>query len=53
MLRQLRIPSDDNRTGEFSFYADQTSNPANATAGGLALATYMFGNPGNGAVLQH
>ncbi|HKO18260.1 MAG TPA: TonB-dependent receptor, partial [Acidobacteriaceae bacterium] len=46
MLRQLRIPSDDNRAGEFTFYADQTSNPANATAGGLSLATYPFGNPG-------
>lgn len=46
MLRQLRIPSDDNRAGEFTFYADQTSNPANASAGGLSLATYLFGNPG-------
>jgi hypothetical protein len=49
MLRQLRIPSDDNRTGEFTFYADQSSNPtppSGQKSGGLALATYLFGNPG-------
>ncbi len=46
MLRQLRIPSDANRAGEFTFNAAQTSNTANSNPGGLSLATYLFGNPG-------
>ncbi len=49
MLRQLRIPSDTNRAGEFTFYSQQASSTTPApgvSGGGLALASYLFGNPG-------
>jgi hypothetical protein len=49
LMTELRIPSDDNRTGEFSFYAQQASTTtptAGNSAGGLALASYLFGDPG-------
>jgi hypothetical protein len=37
----LRIPSDNNRTGEFNFSPEGTSN---ATSGGLDLATFLLGD---------
>ncbi|HEY7098848.1 MAG TPA: TonB-dependent receptor [Terriglobales bacterium] len=37
----LRIPSDNNRTGEYNFSPEATSN---ATAGGLDLATFLLGD---------
>jgi len=37
----LRIPSDNNRTGEYNFSPEATSN---AGAGGLDLATFLLGD---------
>jgi hypothetical protein len=37
----LRIPSDNNRTGEYNFSPEGTSN---GTAGGLDLATFLLGD---------
>jgi Carboxypeptidase regulatory-like domain/TonB dependent receptor-like, beta-barrel len=37
----LRIPSDNNRTGEFNFSPEGTSN---STSGGLDLATFLLGD---------
>jgi hypothetical protein len=37
----LRIPSDNNRTGEYNFSPQGTSN---ASQGGLDLATFLLGN---------
>jgi len=37
----LRIPSDNNRTGEYSFSPEATSNAGN---GGLDLATFLLGD---------
>jgi len=43
--RNLRVPSDNNRTGILTFNSDETSNPANtAAAGGLGFATFMLGD---------
>jgi|CZKJ01.1.fsa_nt_gi hypothetical protein len=39
--RNLRIPSDNNRTGEYNFNPAATSN---AGAGGLDLATFLLGD---------
>jgi hypothetical protein len=37
----LRIPSDNNRTGEYNFSPEATSN---AAAGGLDIATFLLGD---------
>jgi hypothetical protein len=39
--RNLRIPSDNNRTGEYNFNPQATSNQG---AGGLDLATFLLGD---------
>jgi Carboxypeptidase regulatory-like domain/TonB dependent receptor len=39
--RNLRIPSDNNRTGEYNFSPEATSNGG---AGGLDLATFLLGD---------
>jgi hypothetical protein len=42
--RNLRVPSDNNRTGLLYFNTGPTSDPANTTAaGGLGFATLMLG----------
>ncbi|HEY3625795.1 MAG TPA: TonB-dependent receptor [Terracidiphilus sp.] len=43
--RNLRVPSDNNRTGILAANADETSNPKNtAGAGGLGFATWLLGD---------
>ncbi|MHB8216341.1 MAG: carboxypeptidase-like regulatory domain-containing protein [Candidatus Sulfotelmatobacter sp.] len=45
--RNLRIPSDNNRTGEYNFSPQETSNqnpPANTATGGLDLASFLLGD---------
>jgi len=47
-LTELRIPSDSNRAGEFTFTAQQSSSTtpaAGVAGGGLALGSFLFGNP--------
>jgi hypothetical protein len=41
--RNLRVPSDSNRAGEFNFGVGPTSSPANQS-GGLGLATFVLGD---------
>ncbi len=45
--RNLRVPSDNNRTGILNFNADETSNPTASTAGGLGFATLLLGDVTN------
>jgi len=46
--RNLRVPSDNNRTGILNFNADETSDPSNKTAsGGLGFGTLLLGNVTN------
>ncbi len=45
--RNLRVPSDNNRTGILNFNADETSNPSAPTPGGLGFATFLLGNVTN------
>ena len=51
--RNLRVPSDNNRTGILNSNADETSDPASAkdpnigTAGGLGFATWLLGDVTN------
>lgn len=40
----LRLPSDNNRTGEYSFSPEVTSRPDLAQPGGLDLATFLLGD---------
>lgn len=43
--RNLRVPSDTNRTGKMSFSTGPTSDPSNPTAaGGLGFATFLMGD---------
>ena len=43
--RNLRVPSDNNRTGILNFNADETSNPSDHRwAGGLGFATFLLGD---------
>jgi Carboxypeptidase regulatory-like domain len=43
--RNLRVPSDNNRTGILNANADETSFPSNpAGAGGLGFATWLLGD---------
>jgi TonB dependent receptor len=43
--RNLRVPSDNNRTGILNSNADETSDPNNpAGAGGLGFATWLLGD---------
>lgn len=42
--RNLRVPSDVNRAGEFGFGTGPTSSPADQT-GGLGFATFVLGTP--------
>jgi hypothetical protein len=42
--RNLRIPSDNNRTGEYNFSPLATSNQTLGTVGGLDLATFLLGD---------
>jgi outer membrane receptor protein involved in Fe transport len=42
--RNLRVPSDTNRAGEFGFGTGPTSSPANQD-GGLSFATFLLGTP--------
>ena len=41
--RNLRVPSDNDRTGLLQFSAGPTSNPLLPTQGGLGLATFLTG----------
>ena len=41
--RNLRVPSDNNRTGILNFTSGQTSNPAATTQGGNGYATFLLG----------
>ena len=43
-IMQLRIPSDQNRSGQFVFAASRTSNPNLVTPGGLGLGTLLLGD---------
>ncbi len=52
--RNLRVPSDQDRTGVLQFYPGPTSNPAidttvdtNANQGGLGFATFALGDVSN------
>jgi hypothetical protein len=42
--RNIRIPSDNNRTGEYNFSPLATSNQTLANVGGLDLATLLLGD---------
>ena len=42
--RNLRIPSDNNRTGEYNFSPQATSNQTLKTTGGLDFATFLLGD---------
>jgi hypothetical protein len=45
--RNLRIPSDNNRTGEYNFSPQETSNqnpPADTATGGLDIASFLLGD---------
>jgi hypothetical protein len=44
--RNLRIPSDNNRTGEYNFSPQETSNQTltNTATGGLDLASFLLGD---------
>ena len=42
--RNLRVPSDNNRTGILNFNSDETSDPASKTSGGLGFATFLLGD---------
>jgi len=42
--RNLRVPSDNNRTGILNANADETSNPTATTAGGNGFATWLLGD---------
>ena len=42
--RNLRIPSDNNRTGEYNFSPQATSNQTLGTPGGLDLGTFLLGD---------
>lgn len=42
--RNLRVPSDNNRTGILNFAPGQTSDPAAATQGGISYATFLLGD---------
>ena len=42
--RNLRIPSDNNRTGEYNFSPLATSNQTLTNIGGLDLATFLLGD---------
>lgn len=42
--RNLRIPSDNNRTGEYNFSPLATSNQTLTNVGGLDLATFLLGD---------
>ena len=41
--RNLRVPSDNNRTGILNFAPGQTSDPAATTQGGNGYATFLLG----------
>ena len=40
----LRVPSDNNRTGQLTFQNGQTSNPSLSSPGGLGWASFALGN---------
>ena len=42
--RNLRVPSDNNRTGEYNFSPLATSNQTLTAVGGLDLATFLLGD---------
>jgi hypothetical protein len=42
--RNIRIPSDNNRTGEYNFSPQATSNQTLKTPGGLDLGTFLLGD---------
>jgi hypothetical protein len=42
--RNLRIPSDSDRTGQISFGTGPTENPAISPQGGLGFASFMLGD---------
>jgi hypothetical protein len=42
--RNLRIPSDNNRTGEYNFSPEATANQTLSTPGGLDLGTFLLGD---------
>ncbi len=41
--RNLRVPSDTDRAGQLNFNQTVTSDPSQATPGGLGLASFMLG----------
>jgi hypothetical protein len=43
--RNLRVPSDVNRAGEFNFGTGPSSNPALTQPGGVSFATFLLGQP--------
>ncbi|HUB30545.1 MAG TPA: TonB-dependent receptor [Terracidiphilus sp.] len=45
--RNLRVPSDTNRTGDINFGSGPTSNQSLATPGGLGFATFLLGDVSN------
>jgi len=45
--RNLRVPSDSNRAGQFNFTPNETEDPAAATPGGLGFAAFMLGEVNN------
>ena len=42
--RNLRVPSDSDRAGQLNFNTGPTSNPAQATPGGLGMANFLLGD---------
>ena len=46
-LQQYRVEGAPNQAGELTFGASATSNPTNATAGGVGLATLLLGRTTN------
>ena len=45
--RNLRVPSDNNRTGILNFNGDETSDPSAKPTGGLGFATMLLGDVTN------
>jgi hypothetical protein len=46
-VMNLRIPSDQNRAGSFTFASTRTASGSSAVPGGLGLATLLIGDPTN------
>ena len=46
-VMNLRVPSDQNRAGSFTFANTRTASGSSALPGGLGLATFLLGDPTN------